>query len=718
MPTTTYAHPSLSNGRRDQTVSDRFRWRWFSKIFLLAVCVVHDSVRLPAQEVFAGWSFDHFANATVLEEVSKDPDRIVGYHDAVAGIGSQAIQLDGYTSFVERTKFRRNVPGQFTVNAWLALESYPWFRSPVFDVRSAERDGVLLAVNHAGKLTAAWGQSTNWTEIDGPLLPLKEWQMLTLVVDTGKSARLYLNGKLVGESSSSPELNPTAEHKLTLGRNAILEKWPDYQYVVTNNYAFLDGALDEVTVHGSALDAEKVQALFAARQPLPKVVSPKRILPAGPAGPAEFGASYTRLNYTKQWDRLWRTGDFPDVLVRFATNNCRLVFWRGTSFVPCWVTENGIWFTHEWLETWGRDVVSCAEPLMDRECRFSNVRIIENSPARTVVHWRYALVDTEYTPVAKGADGQGEWADEYYLIYPDGIGIRKIDLFYSTPLRKHDWEEAIVLLSPGQHPDEVIRDPEVTLVNMAGERHDYSWRNNLPRELREPQGANIHVVNLKSEFKPFYIVTPEPFESAEGKYDAPFFRSYSAAQASLKYRPEKVPSIYGWWNHWPVTPVPGDGRWVINNDQPSHFNLTTFTQWKDYHMDERVKSRIMLQGMTDGKAEDLVPLAKSWLQPPVLEVADGQAKYEPAERAYLISDGAGAVEATLLATREQPAIKPAFVLKGRRWEQPAIQMDGAPLVAGKDFQHGTVKELEQWKTVIWLNRDLTQKVKLKISTAN
>ena len=684
--------------------------------FLTAHVLLTAGGSLGAQETFARWSFDHVTNSAALEEFTRQSDRIVGFYDPAPGVSSGAIQLDGYTSFLERAKFGQDLPRQFTINAWVALESYPWFRSPVFDLRRAEKQGVILGVNRSGKLAAAFGQPDTWVEMEGPLLPLKQWLMLTLVVDSDRTAEMYLNGQPAARSNVASLLGSTADYKLTIGRNAILEKWPDYQYVATNNFAFLDGRLDEVAVFGAALSAAEIQKLYDRRLPLPKVNSPPRVLPTGPSGPAEFGANYTRLSYTKQWDRLWRVGDYPDIVVRLAANNCRLVFWRGTSLVPCWVTENGIWVTHEWCETWGRDVVSCAEPLMDRDCRFSHVRIIENSPARAIVHWRYALVDTEYTAVAKGVDGKGEWADEYYITYPDGIGIRRIDLFYSKPLRKHDWEEAIVLLSPGQHPDDVINDPEVTLVNMAGERHDYSWRNNLPVELKQPPKANIHLVNLKSEYRPFYIVSPEPFESAEGRYDSPFFRSYSAAQASPRYRPKTVPSVYGWWNHWPVTPVPGDGRWVVNNDQPSHFNLTTFTQWKDYHMDDRVKTRIMLQGMTNKKAQDLVPLAKSWLQPAPFELKQAQARYEPAERAYQISGtDPGGVEGTLQADPEHPALNPAFVLNGLRLENPAVRIDGKLLAPGKDFQHGTVRELEQWKTVIWLDRDCTQPVKIGIT---
>lgn len=668
-----------------------------------------------AQEIISRWSFDSITDSSTLEEVSKVRDSITGYSDPVPGICGGALQLDGYTGCLIREKSGLELPKQFTIHAWVMLDSYPWFRCPVFDLRRGEKDGALLAINHDGYLTMAIGQPTTWAESTGPKLPLKQWLLLDLVAEQGGPSCLYLNGAKVGNLDTTPELGSTKNHRLTIGRNAILEKWPDYQYVVSDKFAYLDGTLDDVCVYGAALNEKQIQQAYAAKLPLPNVKSAPRVLPTGPDGPAEFGADYTRLNYTKQWDRLWRVGDSPDVLVRFSSQNCKLIFWRGTSYVPCWVTENGIWYTNEWLETWGKDVRSCAEPMMDRDCRFSNVSIIENTPARTIVHWRYALVDTEHTFVAKDVDEKGEWADEYYIIYPDGIGIRKIDLFYSNPLRKHDWEESIILLPPGRSPEQVINDPEVTLANMAGECHAYSWRKDLPVEMKEPKLANIHFVNLNSRYKPFYVVSPEPFESAEGKYESPFFRSYSAAQGA-GWRPASVPSIYGWWNHWPVTPVPGDGRWVVNNDQPSHFNLTTFTQWKDYFMNERVKTRIMLHGMTDKRPEELVPLAKSWLYPPQLDLKGGTAKYEAAQRAYLItSTGNAGLSGTLMADMNHPAVNPAFVLYDLRLDHPVVQIDGKTLTPDKDYQHGVVRELNRWKTLVWINREWTHPTAIGIS---
>ena len=101
----------------------------------------------------------------------------------------------------------------------------------------------------------------------------------------------------------------------------------------------------------------------------------------------------------------------------------RYVFWRGTSYIPHWVTENEIWYTNEFNETWGHGALGCAEPMSDKQTRYSHVRVIENSSARVVVHWRYALIDTRYVFArVDTATGWGDWSDEYHVIYPDGMG--------------------------------------------------------------------------------------------------------------------------------------------------------------------------------------------------------------------------------------------------------------------------------------------------------
>jgi hypothetical protein len=172
---------------------------------------------------------------------------------------------------------------------------------------------------------------------------------------------------------------------------------------------------------------------------------------------------------------------------------------------------------------------------------------------------------------------------------------------------------------------------------MQGEIKNYLWHENLEIQMPEPKGANISYVNLKSEYRPFFIIPPDPVKTVEGKWDSPFFRTYAANHAMNGYRPDPVPSVYGWWNHWPVAQIPGDGRWVVTPDKPGHFNLTTFVQWNDLSKTDKTRTRIMLQGMTKEGAAELVPLAKSWLHAPEMVISSEGYKggiYDEAERAY------------------------------------------------------------------------------------
>jgi hypothetical protein len=401
----------------------------------------------------------------------------------------------------------------------------------------------------------------------------------------------------------------------------------------------------------------------------------------------------------------------------------QLVFWRGTSFVPCWVTENDVWYTNEWLETWGADVVSCAEPIMDRDCRYSHVRILESTDARVVVHWRYALNDTRYDFAAVGDDGRGEWCDEVHVIYPDQVGVRRMELRYSKPERKHDWVEQIVVLPPGRYPDDVVERDAVSLVDMQGAVQAYSWHEDFGVEMSEPAGANISYVHLRSQHRPFVVVPDGPVETVEGTWDAPFFRAYASRMAK-GYSPDPPPTVYGWWNHWPVAQVPGDGRWVLTPDRPSHFNLTTFVQWQDHERTERTRTRIMLQGMTTKAPEDLVPLARSWLRAPTMTITSGACAggdYDPAERAYVLdrTDPQDAEPCTLVvqASEGSPLVHPAILVHGWGSGAATLSVDGVQVEPGAAFRQGLVQRAEGVDLIVWMELEATEPVTITLGQA-
>ena len=397
-------------------------------------------------------------------------------------------------------------------------------------------------------------------------------------------------------------------------------------------------------------------------------------------------------------------GEHPDVLVRFDKSDYRVVFWRGTNYIPCWVSGDGIWYTNEFNETWGNGATGCAEPMSDKHCAYSHVRIIEAHDARVVVHWRYALVDVlGVRPRKDPVSGWTDFSDEVYTIYPDGTATRSITLHSTQPMESHEFQESIVVLGPGQRPEDVLEIAPVTLANMAGEARTYSWAEGRPRRLRGPERANIVVINTRSEQKPYFVVSTEPcLTRDDGPQPAPLFPPYYHETLGEGMK-------FPWWNHWPTSDIPSDGRRAVAADRASHSSVLTGSEWADYKVTPTSRQRVMLHGLTALRAEELVPLAKSWLSPPALTVT-GQAganHYDPVERAYIVEPGAGATTLTLRleGSSASPVLNPAFILKGWSPRSVRVTVDGVVIAEGGALRIGRRHRAEASDLIVWLELD-------------
>jgi hypothetical protein len=674
--------------------------------------------------VLAHWSFDVDIPGYALSSPVNSKDSIYGKSSYVAGVKGQALSFDGFRTYIKTSGLnQQNLAKAFTVESWIAPAMYPWSQSPVFDCSDQRMRGFFFGIDELGRVVFKVAAGNSWYEARSEAtIPLRKWSHIAAVFKADDQISIFINGENVASVKiAGLYIPPFRNSSATIGRNNHARDWYEKQLTTPDTWFFLDGLLDEVSVSENARTGAEIKEYISNFGKLSDpVLSERGNFPKGQVGSGSFGAFYTKLDYYREWDEMWRVSDKPDVFVRFDDSPVQLVFWRGTSFVPCWVSENDIWSTNEWLETWGSDVVSCAEPIMDRDCRYSHVRIIENTDARVVVHWRYALADAFYTFAAVSDDGRGEWCDEYHIIYPDHVGVRRMELHYSKPERKHDWVEQIVLTAPGQYPADLIEKESISLVNMKGEMKNYLWHENLEIQMPEPKGANISCVNLKSEYKPFFIIPPDPVKTVEGSWDSPFFRTYAANQAMNGYRPDPVPSVYGWWNHWPVAQIPGDGRWIVTPDKPGHFNLTTFVQWNDYSKTEKTRTRIMLQGMTKGSAKELVPLAKSWLNSPEMVISSEGFKggiYDEAERAYILEKTTGndtTLGLIIKGTEESPLVNPAFIIKNWGNQLSTINVDGKSLTQGKDFKHGIRKTSEGDDLILWIRMNRQNPVEISL----
>ena len=100
--------------------------------------------------------------------------------------------------------------------------------------------------------------------------------------------------------------------------------------------------------------------------------------------------------------------------------------------------------------------------MSDKEAYTNHVRVLENTDARAVVHWRYPLLDVLH--VRANYDERTGWcdyADWYYYIYPDGVAVKRMRLWTHGP-RNHEWQESMAILGPNQHPEQVISTDPLT----------------------------------------------------------------------------------------------------------------------------------------------------------------------------------------------------------------------------------------------------------------
>jgi len=129
---------------------------------------------------------------------------------------------------------------------------------------------------------------------------------------------------------------------------------------------------------------------------------------------AEFGAYYCRLNSGQGWEGAARVGPYADITVDFDQSGGKFVFWRASSYLPQWQTPGGSWYVQEVVPRSGDG----SGLMPDKVNQYSRAKIIETSPARVVVFWRYV-------PNFSNPDWDG-WVDEYFTVYPDGVCIRTI----------------------------------------------------------------------------------------------------------------------------------------------------------------------------------------------------------------------------------------------------------------------------------------------------
>jgi hypothetical protein len=677
-----------------------------------------------AQSTDLHWAFARSEGAAPVDSATGVKAKLAGEYDYVPGVRGDSLRFDGYTTSMTVPVHEGDPRGRngFTLEAWVALNTYPWNWVPVVDQEVDRQEGYFFGIDAMGHVGLGASINGQWQMVvSTEELPLKKWAHVAATYATSGgdgTLTIFLDGKPVGQRAVHGVLT-TARADILIGRvrEAVL---PFPEAVVKPQYPVwysLDGILDELTIDARAETPEEVAKDDSAVQAPAGEVLPWPKMPSGPPGAGPFGAYYATLRYQDAWDRLRRIGPDSDVVVRFDKSPIRLVFWQGTNYIPAWVTENDKWYTDEFVETWGDD--ACApgwdcEPMSDKQSRYSHVSIVESTDARAVVHWRYADAEVENYNGAfpDPLTGWFHWIDEYWTVYPDGIAIRKQVLHEGDVSRPHEWQETIVLHQPGMRPEDDINWDALTLENMQGETKTYTWRPKTtgefspatgPAGFAGPDHPNIQLVNLKSEWKPFQITTGQE------------------ASADI-YGNEDTYSAFECWNHWPVAQIASSDRPCVAADRASHSSLSHL-YWKMYSQDANAETKILMDGLTTEAPPQLLPLAKSWLHAPELQLqglsyrSDG---YDETQRAYVLTRTGGAaapLRITLAASEGSPLFDPALVIHGWGNGGAQLKIDGKPVAWGRSNRMGHVERLDGTDLVIWMEKQATQPLRVEVLPA-
>jgi len=668
-------------------------------------------------KLVASWKFDRADSRRVIDQVTGIHDTVEGNFTLAKGIDGSSLKFDGFTTAVRRLPNQApRFSGSFSMEAWVAAATWPWNWCPVLAQEKNEKQGFYFGIGPQGQAGIFAAVDGVWQKCESKeKIALRKWTHLVAVFDQGTGLRIYIDGKLDSQTAASGKFDPATESDLFMGMNREMTtpSNPVREYATLPVWFSFDGMYDEVKVYDGVLSPEDIKQNYSAH----KVIAPPdiaaRVMPSGPEGPGRFGAYYTKLKYYEEWDALFRVGDYSDIVVQFDNSPVRVVFWRGTRYSPAWVMENGQWMADQSAEYF--DTISgCFEHMIDPHCLYSHVRIVENTAARVVVHWRYIPVSVrKQLSQVDEKSGWSDCIDEYFTFYPDGIGIRKVVQYTSgEPLGP---SEAIAFCQPGTTPEDNVNLDAMTLVNLKGESHVYSWANGAPvfKKGENPPNPVVQMVNLKSRIKPFMIFEPENNMAVYG----------------IEQRPDA--SHFPWWNHWPEAQIPSDGRYCQGPDRASHFSLAwggppfhgedgKVIRARDSGSEGSLNQSVAdektvktywsswMYGASTQSPVELATLARSWAQPPALAVKGPgfiSKGYDLAQRAYILecSDShAGYLEMEIAASFDSPFVNGCILIEGWHSDQPSVQVNGSMLLENNDFTTGTIRNLERDDFILWL----------------
>lgn len=390
-----------------------------------------------------------------------------------------------------------------------------------------------------------------------------------------------------------------------------------------------------------------------------------------------------------------------------SAGNRKFVFWSEANYVPAWHLSNELLFSYEFCETWSSFGKGCYEPMSDRLLAYSDVEILENNAVRKTVKYHYALVNPDYE--APYRDGSYPEVDEYYTLYPDGVGVREIHFIQNgTPDGNyHELSEPMVISGSSSVASDHCKTPAFVISNLSGSSYSlYPDRSQFEQVKSNVPGWGEQIYRARLSNSPdVFCVYPDPAKYP-GVADLPV--ALDLDWHNITYQ----------MSHFPVDKqkyleVPS-GDYSKSNalwpSQVSHSSLIGIEaksglDWQDnYSLDNKGrKFRIyrMLMGISAADDMDSVNgFVRSWLAPGVFSDLEGLTltgqEYSGRETVFL---SAGDGDKTICLKAEAGVRNPVFRIDGWGTSGVSVSVNGKEFVQGSDY----VSAIEGDSMLIWFN---------------
>ncbi|MEM7382127.1 MAG: LamG-like jellyroll fold domain-containing protein, partial [Bacteroidota bacterium] len=652
----------------------------------------------------AWWKFDAAQGNRVTESMS-------GYSQAVGGhktnwkkgVSGTALALDGYNTFI--TLPNSSMPAlsaAVTVEAWIAVGAYPWFdQGIVHKGNGGALDGFGLYLDEFGEIfgLVEEGGGGTTTVFGGAPLPLRQWSHVALVIDPANGVmKLFINGQEQGDEQIEIQSLQIGNGDIHIGSGLADANW----------FYTQDALIDEVRIYNSALTNSEILQSYNNFNPGASILTnadlEQRIIPEG-TSTGQFGVRYERLPFYDTWDQLFRDGPYSDIVIGYDNSPVKTVFWRGASYSPFHTNGAKVRFNSEFNENFGPDGANtdcCYEPMSDKQHLYSHARVVENKPARVVIHWRYSqLFPNHRVNHFNSGTGWGDWSDWYMYCYPDGMTAYEMIRWTNDTENFVEWAEPMLLLGPEERPTNIV--PFTNTVTNYTQTITINWDwstdwNTLDLLHNSGPKPEVQTINTTgSAYRPVMV------------YDTPNLEFWGPYNDFNRY------------NHWPVgqKPTAGSDDYQTSSRTAHTAMLKPIPNNEGYQSGTITnggwKKHLRLEGMSNRDATSLRRLYRSWQQAPSLSnPVNVSGSYSLEQRAFQLTAAGSRLSFKVDASLARPLDNPCFIVKNWCGSEAQVLVNGA--TAPNGVRQGVFTDTDGTSSLaIYLEMVSTSSIEFEIS---